>query len=199
MNSFHKITLALSALTLTAGCASVSASVMPTPDGNYEIFTTGKTKFDAMRWAKQDAETTCKKATGNKNFVYLDKESQFTGVKIDRGEGGTVRSLVASAAEFAAMQKNATNYDVTVKFRCVGSGPVNVQQKEEPTYIEVDAKTVEPVSYRPAAQPHAAAPYTDEAQPESNSPAAAPKAVAPISAEERRRRAEEAFKRATAQ
>ncbi len=122
MRLLKQVTLTLPALILAAGCTTMYGTVLPQADGNYEVITAGKSKGSAMKAAQSDAENTCKKATGNKRFVSYGTDSEFTGVTIDRGEGGTTRSVIASALEFAAKMENDTNYDVKMTFRCVADG-----------------------------------------------------------------------------
>lgn len=122
MGIFKHVSLTLPALVLAAGCTTMYGTVLPQANGNYEVITAGKSKGSAMKAAQSDAENTCKKATGNKRFVSFGTNSEFTGVSIDRGEGGTTRSVIASAVEFAAKLENDTNYDVQMTFRCVADG-----------------------------------------------------------------------------
>ncbi len=144
MRLFKQVTLTLPALILAAGCTTMYGTVLPQADGNYEVITAGKSKGSAMKAAQSDAENTCKKATGNKRFVSYGTDSEFTGVSIDRGEGGTTRSVIASAVEFAAKLENDTNYDVKMTFRCVADGPQA-------------ASTAPPVAAAPVASPAPAA------------------------------------------
>ena len=115
--------LTVSALFLATGCASYHGTVLPTPGGNFQAITPGKTKGGAYKMAQADAERACRKETGNKKFFALESDSKFTGVEIDRGEGGTTRSVIAGAIEFAAAMEKNDNYEVTMFFRCAASGP----------------------------------------------------------------------------
>lgn len=123
MTSMKSLSLTVSILVLTTGCATKYGTVLPQADGSYQVVSAQKAKHQALEGVKLEAERTCKKATGNKQFVSLDAQSEFTGVTIDRGEGGTTRSVIAGALEFAAKLENDTNYETRMTFRCVADGP----------------------------------------------------------------------------
>ena len=138
-------TLTLSALLLATGCASYHGTVLPAQGGNFQAITPGKTKGGAYKMAQADAERTCKKETGNKRFYTLKNDSEYTGVTIDRGEGGTARSVIAGAVEFAAALKKDENYEVTMFFRCAASEPQTaaVDTPWEPATVAVPEPKIE--------------------------------------------------------
>ena len=136
---------ATSALLATTGCATKQyGTVLPKGDGQYQVITQGSSSGRAYKAAQYDAETTCKKETGDKRFIALENEAEFTGVKVDRGDGGTARSIIAGAAEiFAAKELGVNNYQVNMFFSCAaGPQPTKAVARSAPKQVAVEAAPV---------------------------------------------------------
>ena len=100
-----------------AGCASTNGTVMPKGDGTYHLVTQAATERAAMKMAQADAELTCKKDYRSKRYVMLDHNSEYIGIKVNKGNS-TASSIAANVVEFAGRMNNAENYKVEMEFRC---------------------------------------------------------------------------------
>lgn len=65
-------------------------------DGTYTVIMQAKNERDALRMAQNDAEVTCKKATGRKAFVAVEHKSTDVGPQIAASKQGGLQGTAAS-------------------------------------------------------------------------------------------------------
>jgi hypothetical protein len=103
---------------VSSGCATQYGTVLPKEDGSYTVVTKAQTEGDALKMAQKDAESTCKKQTGNKRFVTVTHSSDYVGPEIAASKDGGMKGIAASLLEQAARANNAENFKVEMQFRC---------------------------------------------------------------------------------
>lgn len=116
----RRTTAFIVALGVLTGCASQKlGTVIPQPDGMYQVMGTGAAKNDALEMALHTAETTCRKV--QRRHVVLAQNTKYKGL-VSEDANATLNKASEFAAAFAGAWlptlSNDDDYQVTLAVRC---------------------------------------------------------------------------------